>query len=431
MIKWIGDRAHAAGREHWSITVAGSFRLSDVQQDGKLDERVRKAWKVFRFNHPSIASTAGANTVDYLVPDAKALEQWTDETLDIVSDPNTTADTLFANFKPTPYITGHFLPHTGQFVLHAAHWRTDGYGGLQLLNAFFDALASNIDPATLPWGDEPARLVPSIEEVLELPEEPTPEIQAATAECLRSGAVVAGSIGLPYLGDLDTKPRGTHSIRRSLPESTTAAVLAACDARNLMPLSAVHASLAAANFIGSAASANGDGHYTSTMRFGLRPYLREPYNTAQSASALYSGSYMAKVDPGNSWEENAARYNELYTAGLSNEFLIARRQFAAQVLGMLEKTGSLGPPRSEVDMSSVDDAEKLVSPVHRSGGGVLEVDDINLGVECVARETYLFYWMFRGKIEFNLTYNEAFYEKASMEEVMNTIVDALKKGLQV
>ncbi|KAI1775063.1 hypothetical protein F4818DRAFT_417683 [Hypoxylon cercidicola] len=427
MIKGIGDKGHAAGREHWSITVLGAFTLSGSLQDGKLEERLRRAWQLLRFRHPSIASTADIDTVNYLVPDAEALEQWTDETLKIVSDPEATSESLFASFKPSPYITGYFLPHTQKFALHAAHWRTDGYGALQLLNAFFDALASDLDPAAPSWGDEPSRLVPSIEEVLELPEKATPEILAATAECLRSGALVAGSIGLPYLGDLDTKPGGTHRIRRSLAQTATTTILAACQSRGITPLSAVHASLAAANYAGSS-SANGAGHYTSTMRFSLRPYLKEPYNSAQYASALYTGSYMAKVPPSNSWEENAAEYNKLYTAGLSHEFLIARRQFAIQVQEMLNRTGNLGPPRSEVDISSVEDAEKLVSPLHRNGskgGGLLEVKDISLGLECLARETYLFFWTFKGKIEFNLVYNEAFYDKVSMEKVMDSVVEGL------
>ncbi|KAI0161027.1 hypothetical protein GGR52DRAFT_156927 [Hypoxylon sp. FL1284] len=435
MIKLLGDNAHPAGREHWSITVSGSFTMASSPSADGLGDRLRKAWMAFRFQHPSIASTAGADTVDYHVPDAKALEEWTNETLNIITDTAITVESLFATFKPSPYITGHFLAHTQQFVLHAPHWRTDGFGALQLLNAFFDALASELDPNTLPWGDEVARLVPSIEEVLELPEKATPEIQAATAECLRSGALVAGSIGLPYRADPDIKPGGTRSIRQSLAESTTAPVLAACDARNITPLSAVHASLAAANFAGgSPPSADGAGHYTSTMRFSLRPYLRAPYNSAQYASALYTGSYMAMVPPTSSWAENAARYSALYAAGLGRGFLIARRQFAVQVLEMLSRTGDLGPPRSEVDISSVDDAEKLVSPLHRSGGGdggVLEVNDISLGLECLAKETYLFFWIFRGKIEFNLVFNEAFYDEDAMRRIMDTVVAELEKGLNV
>ncbi|KAI1379522.1 hypothetical protein F4677DRAFT_442500 [Hypoxylon crocopeplum] len=434
MIKWIGDRAHPAGREHWSITAVGSFVLSGSVDDGSLFTKLRDSWMLLRFQHPSIASVAGTETLDYHVPNTGALEQWADETLNMVSGPSATAEDLIANLKPSPHVSGFFLPHTKQFILHTAHWRTDGYGALQLLNAFFEALASDLDPATVAWGDEPVRLVPSIEEVLELPEKATPEIQAATAECLKSGALVAGSIGLPYNGAPGIAPGGTRNIRRTISESATVSILSACEARGITPLSAVHASLAAANYAGSATSPNGSGHYTSTMRFSLRPYLKEPFNSAQYASALYTGSYMAKVPPSNSWQENAAQYNELYAASLGRGFLISRRQFATQILEILKRTGDLGPPRSEIDISSVDDAEKLVRRFyHRGGkdGEVLEVTDISLGIECLAKETYLFFWIFNGKIELNLFYNEAFYEKAFMEKNMDNIEGALKKGLQI
>ncbi|KAI2621282.1 hypothetical protein GGR54DRAFT_96437 [Hypoxylon sp. NC1633] len=429
MIKWIGDRAHATGREHWSITAVGSFTLSGSLNEGSLTAKLRNAWKLLRFQHPSIASTAGSDTLDYIVPQAEDLEQWTNETLRTIE---TTAEDLIADLKPSSYVAGYFLPHTTQFVLHTAHWRTDGYGALQLLNAFFEALVSDLDATDAAWGDEHIRLVPSIEEVLELPEKATPEIQAATAECLKSGALVVGSIGLPYNEAPGTTPRGTRSIRRTLSRLSTASILLNCASRNITPLSAVHASLASANYANCTSGPDGAGHYTSTMRFSLRPYLKEPFNSVQYASALYTGSYMAKVARTNSWEENAAQYNELYAAGLDRGFLISRRQFAIQISALLERTGDLGPPRSEVDISSINDADKLVKRVHHRGGreeDALEVTDINLALECLAKETYLFFWIFNDRIEFNLVYNEAFYEKTFMTEIMNAIEHALKQGL--
>ncbi|KAI1386658.1 uncharacterized protein F4822DRAFT_323317 [Hypoxylon trugodes] len=434
MIKWIGDRAHPTGREHWSVRAIGGFDLSGSLDDVDISSRLRKAWMLFRFQHPSIASTASTNSLDYIVPDAEALERWTDETLHVISEPGITADDLVANLKPSPYVTGYFIAHPKQFILHTAHWRTDGPGILQLLNAFFEAFVSELDPATVPWGNEPVRLAPSVEEVLELPQEPTPEIQAATAECLKSGALVAGSIGLPYHNDASIKPQGTRGVRRTLSKSITDSVLDACKARNLTPLSAAHASLAAANFVGCTSSPSEMGHYTSNMRFSLRPYLKEPFNSAQYASALYTGSYMAKVPPNNSWLENAEQYNTMYNAGLNHEFLIARRQFATQILAFLKRAGELGPPRSEIDISSVDDAEKLVQRIHRSGtqgGGSLKVKDISLGIECLAKESYLFFWTFAGKIELNLIFNEAFYDRDFMERIMEEIERSLKRELEV
>lgn len=442
MIKWIGERGHPMGREQWSITAVATFAFSRHLDDDVSFSRLGRAWAILRFTHPSIAATASTNTLDYRVPDLAMLHDWIGDTLHVISDLDANASDLIAALKPSPNVNGYFLPHAEQFIIHIAHWRTDGFGALQLLNAFFEALAADLDPATTVWGEEPARLSPCIEEVLELPVEPTDEIRVATAECLATVTHVAGSVGLPYRGDNTTKPAGTRGARRSLSVAASASILAACEARGLKPLSAVHASLAATNFKfasgGSSASEPvGKRHYTSTMRFSLRPYLRAPFNTAQHASALYTGGYFAAVEADASWRENAEQYDGLYSASLSRRFLLARRQYATQALdGMIRSAGSGGPVRSEIDISSVDDAEKLVVPVHHcrntdrdEGALELEVKDISLGVECLVRETYLFFWIYRGKIEFNLVYNEAFYDASYMETILDALENSLKSEL--
>lgn len=152
---------------------------------------------------------------------------------------------------------------------------------------------------------------------------------------------------------------------------------------------------------------------------------------------MYTGSYMAKVDHGISWQDIAARYNELYDAGLSHEFLIARRQFAIQALNMLQggRPGGRAPlVRSEIAISSVDNAENLVSPYHHGRGGCqldLEVREISLGIECLTEESYMFVWTFRGKMEFNLVHNEGFYKADFMEEIMDIVEGTLLLELQV
>jgi hypothetical protein len=468
MIKWIGDRSHSTGREHWSITAIGSFALrADAGGITELSPTtLRKAWMLLRFQHPSIAATANEDTVEYAVPDTTALLQWADETMNIVSNPEVTANNLVATLKPSPFIVGFFLPHTQQFVLHAAHWRTDGYGILHLLNAFFDGLASvlstspDADPAAaLAWGDEHARLAPAVEELLEIPATPTPAIRAAAAESLATTALAAGSVGLPWQRGAQ-QPGGTRGVRRSLAEPATKAVLAACEARGLRLRAAVHASLAAANLLGAEEdqqqlqpTERGDAsYYTSTMRFSLRPYIPGLSDgSPQHAAGLYTGGYFARVSSGQTWQEHAAQYEALYAAGLSSEFLLARRQYAVEALDRFQTAvaGARPPPRSEVDISTVDDAEELVTPARRianvyqeggeqgdndgrtDGKGVLEVRDVCLGVECLAQETYLFFWTFRGRIEFHLVYNEAFYEAADMAEIVAVVERVLLKELHV
>ncbi|KAK6078946.1 hypothetical protein SCUP234_05872 [Seiridium cupressi] len=425
MIKWIGDRAHAQGREQWSINAVGTLDFTEVPNE-ELFSCIRKAWALMRFNHPSIAATAFSDTLNYQVPDTAALRQWGNETLHIISEPSIDASDLIAGLKPSPFVTSYFILHTRQIILHTAHWRTDGFGALQLLNAFLEALTSNQATATIPWGEEAARLCPSIEDVLQLPVEATEEIKAATADCLATLRHVPGSVGLPYDGTQATKPRGTRGIRRSLSENNTELIVSACEERNITLLSAVHASLAAINLRFAARNVSdspNSGHYTSTMRFSLRPYLPAPFNTAQHASALYTGGYFAAVDPATGWREHATKYSSLYRVGLSHGFLISRRQYAATALNLMIQAAAAGPVRSEIDISSVDDAERLVTPIHHSNRGILDVEvkDISLGVECLAKETYLFCWTFRGNLEFNLVYNEAFYQKSVMETILDTL----------
>ncbi|KAK0713563.1 hypothetical protein B0T26DRAFT_677877 [Lasiosphaeria miniovina] len=437
MIKWIGDRALPAGREHWSVTAVGTFAVSSGSEplaSADLASRLRRAWALLRFQHPSIAAVAGPDTLDYFVPDAAALAQWADETLTVLAT-DTSASDVIARLQPSPYATGFFLPRTSQFVLHTSHWRTDGYGILHLLDAFFGAVASDTDTTILAWGDETARLAPSIEHVLRLPAQPTAAVTAETAACLATGRHIANSVGLPpkATATADTRPSGTRSVRHSIPADATSALLAACRAHDILPLAAAHAALAAANL---ATSPDGT-HYTSTMRFSLRAHLPPPYDGAAGAAGLYTGGYMARADRGEPWAAHAAMYDGLYRAGVSDGFVQARREYAVQALRVVSQGAGL--LRSEVDMSSVEDVDGIVEMRHGTGvgtgtgtGGVcVEVRDVSLGVECLAREAYLFYWIFRGKMEFDLVYNEAFYEGLFMEGFLDVLVGELKKGLGV
>lgn len=440
-IKAIGDRAHASGREHWSITCKASFKLTEPLKNGDVDfsTRLRHAWKALRFEHPSIASIAEERTLNYVVPDSHTLDRWADETF-FVHEGKISADDLIASFKPTPYVTAHYLSESSELILHTAHWRTDGFGALQLLNAFFAAFVASPDredPANLPWGQEVIRLVSSIEQVLDLPIEPTQEMRTAANHYISTLVHTKGAVGVSFLGDKSTLPSGTRSARLRLSQSTTEAIFEACKARGIRVLAAVHASVAAITYAGAPPDSK-HKHYTSTMRFSLRPHLPDPYNTPRSASALYTGGYMVKVTASQSWSENAKKYNNEYDRGVTKEFLLARRQYALNVQDLMRNNMNIaieGPPPSEVDISSVDDAELLVSPIHKlrdgEAGGALEILDVSIGVETLTRQMYCFVWTFRNQMEFNLVYNEAFYDSAFPAQLLAKLKEVLEKELQI
>lgn len=173
------------------------------------------------------------------------------------------------------------------------------------------------------------------------------------------------------------------------------------------------------------------------MRLSLRPYLKSPYNGAEYSAALYTGSHMARVDPRTPWQNTAAFYDHLYRDGLKPEFLIARRQFAVQALEMMQSGGPGGkvlPARSEIDISSVDDAETFIAPVIQEKGGdglKVEVMDVALGLECQAKESFLLFWVFRGRIEFHLVYNEAFHGEELMTRALDIVTSTLEKELHI
>nr|AGN71624.1 hypothetical protein 2382 [Monascus pilosus] len=432
-IKSIGDRAHPLGREHWSVTVQARFKTSDALQEGqKRVPELRKAWKMMRFAHPSIASIANAETLDYYVPSSADLEDWMQQTFFVVEE-DTSSQRYIAGLQPSPYLTAHYLVRTSELTLHTAHWRTDGFGAMQLVNAFFEAFAGldDRDSIDLPWGQEVARLVPSIEEVLDLPEEATPEIKAATAECMATLSLTRGAAGVSYQGDLTTLPAGTHSVQVRLSQSETKAIEEACRARGISMLSAIHASIAATTYAGASAEAKSKP-YTSTMRFNLRPYVPAPYSSPAYASALYTGGYMIQVPATHSWTENVREYNSAYRRGLSKGFLRARREYALNVQELLEKNISTdGPPPSEVDISSINDAELLVHPVYHGKLGDVEILDVSIGVETLTRQLYCFVWTFRGQLGFNLVYNEAYYNFTTATVLLDTLKNVLLTELGI
>lgn len=427
-IKFIGDRAHQMGREHWSVTAGAQFTLNKALAPSELESKCLGAWRSLRFDHPSIACTADGDELSYLVVPEDSVTSWAKETL-VVHDCGATADDITAALKPTRYTTAHLLPGEGRVLIHFAHWRTDGYGALQLVNAFLDNLcrAATGEDRTLPWGEEVRRLTPSIEEVLGLPLEATPDILDATRNCMKTLGYTKGAVGVALTGGTHTAaaPAGTRSARLSLNKIDTAAVLDACRARSISLVSAVHASCAALTRL-EAAPDHRHKHYASTMRFSLRPHLPRPYCTAGSAAALYTGGYMARAEASQPWLVTAQQYERAYRTGITAEFLQCRRQYAVQVLRVLQQNPPPpDPPQSEVDISSVGDAEELVFPQHAHGGTVLDVQDVSIGVETLTRQTYCFVWTFRGRLELGLVYNEAYYAPERAVRMVQTLRDIL------
>jgi hypothetical protein len=435
-IKFIGDRAHPVGREQWSVVAAGTLKLNrtgDPKIGGNLNaDVVQLAWENLRFQHPSIACRTKGEILSYTVGSESVIEDWLNESFFIVQDPAITLNDVIANLRPSPVATIHFLEQTSQVVIGTAHWRTDGYGAFHLLNGLFSALASALDSAQgigkLAWGSEVGRLVPTLEFALELSLDASEEILHTCKRYLATGASLVGSVGLASPVEPVTRPRGTRHVSLALPSNTTKQLMEKCSTHGVSVYSAVHAAVAAAVYTG-ASPQDHQKHYTSTIRLNPRPFLPWPYNTAAGASALYTGGYLFPVPAGQPLLARAKAYEAEYNSGVSEDFLRSRRAYARLALEYLRKLTGPPPQSSNVDVSFVRDADKIVSPAYKTRAGDLEVVDLSLGVNTLTRQPYCFFWVFNGALQLQLWFNESFYDVNTAAEILQVVHDNLVSEL--
>ena len=427
-IKMVGDPGHAIGREHWAINSIASIETKGTLVE-TITSQLRCAWAHLRFQHPSLAAYPDGENLVYKVPTPEELRKWIESTFRVVYDAQSAAE-LIRTFKPEASATLTFVPKTGELLGHTAHWRTDGIGVLLLLDALLKLVIEPDlgDPAALPWGEEASRLAPSVEDAANVPAEADKEQKALGQACVDTFALAGGAVGIPFLPQ--SIPRGTVSATAILSATDTKLVVEAAKKKNISVTSAVHASVAVANW-NLADNDRKNQHYTSTVRFSLRPYLPEPFSTPAYASGLYTTGWMEKVEPTKSWKEIAAYFHDFYKRGISTKFLEAHREYAKGLGDMLRSLPPDLSPASDVDISSIGVAENLIGQEYGSDERGIVVKTVSVGVEILTPQAVCFVWTFRNQLNFNVVYNEAFHEDEQMQKFVETVKSVLLSQLAV
>ena len=438
-IKLVGEMGPQPDRENWAVNSTATVIPVGSLASSDLAAHFRRAWGHMRFQHPSLASevTPDNKSLIYTVPaDGTVLDAWVSQTFSVANEAQSSAD-VFSSFKTSPYAKLVYIPRSSELLIHSVHWRIDGIGSMLLLDALLTIAAKPsplADPASLAWGTEVVRLVPTIEDAASVPVEPTPEIKERAAAIVGTFALTVGAVGIPYLGDASTQPAGTRSVAIKLSPATTEKVLAACKARGVTVTSAVHASVAGANYA-LADEAVRDRHYASTIRFTLRPHLREPYSTPVSASGLYTTGWMHRVEAQSSWAERLQSYQNEYRKGITRDFLDAHREYALQVVAALRSLPKPAagdpPPPSYVDISNIGIVEKFVNRDYGTPEAGFQVKAVSLGVELLSPPCCIYVWTFRDQLNLSATYNEAYHSADQMSRFVDTVKSLLLEGLGV
>lgn len=431
MIKMIGDGGQMAGKDVWSIAVTALF-TANLETSKPLVQVLKDGWRALRFHHPSIATTATIDSINYFVPHSDELEQWVDETFVVLDGEEESLSHVISNLTPRRYATCYYLQKQGGIVLHLSHWRTDGIGAFHLVGAFFAAAAEHAscgDPLELDWVHETSRLVPSVEEVLDLPRTPTEPIQQATNVYLETLSNNKGALGVPSThpdseDDGKAPQKGTRAVDLHLIKTQTAQMLTACIRFGIHIESAVHASVTAAAYA-IAEPTSRHKHHSSTLRHSLRPNLPTPYDGVPGAAGLFTAGYVVKVPASNSWLENARHYESEYDKRATPDLLCSRRQYAVVMKGILANVVPPNPPPSGLDMSWIPDAESLVRRKYSNGAQILEIQEIGIGVDVLSRHIYVFGWIFGGQLSLRLVCNGIFYGEDFAENVLERVKDSL------
>ncbi|KAK8030027.1 hypothetical protein PG993_011318 [Apiospora rasikravindrae] len=436
-IKIVGDAGLQLPhkREHWAINYTATIAPKGSFESADLVAHFRRAWAHLRFQHPSLAADVAPapndDSLTYTVPaDGAALDAWVDQTFTVAADASSSAEVI-PTFQPTPFAKLVWIPRSGELLGHTSHWRTDGVGALLLLDAFL-ALASDSqlsDPSSLAWGTEIERLAPCVEDAAAMPTESTPELKERGAAAVGTFAHAAGAIGIPSLGDAATLPAGTRSASLTFDKEESKRIIAACKQLGVSVTTAAHASVAGANYALADGAERVKKHYTSTVRFALRPYLPAPYSTPAFAAGLYTTGWMKRVEPHMSWAERLQSYADDYKKGITRDFLDSHREYALQLGALIRSLKPDGTPPSDMDISSIGVADKMVRSFYGTPEAGFEVKAVGVGVEILSRQGTTFVWTFRDQLSLSVNYNESFHSDEQMEEFIRTVRSQLLKGL--
>ncbi|KAJ6137171.1 hypothetical protein N7471_003657 [Penicillium samsonianum] len=445
-IKLVSDPGHPLGREHWAINYTatisprGEFAALSGSPD-LLPTLIRYSWLHLRFQHPSLAAHPDSNSnVIYTVPESTdALSGWASQTFTVEADAQS-ANEVIPTIAPAADAQLYYVPQSSELLLHTAHWRMDGVGGLLLLGQLVDLMVSHADTLlsgklldpfdSFHWGSEVARLAPPVEEAGNMPLTANDEQKAVAHGAVGTFALAVGALGVPYTGDASSVPSGTRAAELKFSPATTSAAVSAAKARGVGITAAVHASLATVNFRHAIDEHQGR-HYTSTIKQSLRPYLPEPYSTPAAAAGLYTSGWLVQVDPSGIWEENARLYQAEYEKGISSEYLQAHREYASILVELIKNLPTPTEPPSDIDISSMGIMEKYLEREYGTPERGFGITHAGVGVEILSRQGVVFMWTFRDQLTLRLVYNEAFHTLGQMMEFLHDIQADVLKQLRV
>ncbi|KAI4150137.1 MAG: hypothetical protein L6R39_002332 [Caloplaca ligustica] len=396
------------GREHWSITAAIRLELGLQLTNGGILQALRKAWLAVRHDFPQIACILEGDRKVYTVPTDEEIVFWLDKTF-IVEAPGTTSQDLFANFRPSPLASLHWLPGSSEMVVHTSHWRIDGIGFLIFLDRLINAVCK---PREVVFGSEAKNLSPSLEQAANIPQQITPGLEEAAETLFNEYVTNLPTLGLLYCTQSTSStllPGPTRRQTLTLDPEATTEIIVACKSRGISVTAAVHAAVVVATQSNAPKELLGR-KYTSFCATNLRPYLDPPYDSQDHPVALYFTGLPVALPPASFStlsQKMQAIYGRSFSRATSNLLDILAAYTRRTTSLMTQAPPPEMPVPSEPNVNSLGVVDRYLQTSY--GEGELRIIDLWLAVEMLTKQLEVYVWTYQGKMQLSACYNEAFY----------------------
>ncbi|KAI1763383.1 hypothetical protein GGR53DRAFT_370618 [Hypoxylon sp. FL1150] len=373
------------------------------------------------------------------------------------------ATALFSHLRPAATATCYWLPKSNEVVLRTSHWRIDGVGMVKLGHEFLTGVVDVVKlgpelaldvymrrpPVDPPIGPTLEALARRNEPDYTRSEDP---VLAAAADALVSEFIRGvPSIGLPTrTGSHSSPPGNSLRVAVTLGVATTAKITATCRERKLKVTSVVHAALvrATAKYPQHPLSKS----YAAFVPMDLRRSLTstvgpESRNDSRVTGLYFSGLPVCIEDvlgtnrkTPKDFETISHDLDVTYSKDLMNfwksddgrtvSLLDVAESFLRRTTALLTAPLPEGlPPVQTPDLSSLGKMDAVMQNSYEVGDGTgIEVENCWLGTEMQNRCVQFHVWSWKGEMTLAACFNDSFYEKPFVIEVLGEVIKELLAG---
>ena len=413
----MGSIGRPYGREFGFLTIIMKIDFGGADP---IDS-ARNAWLAIRQKYPSLASSIDGHKRVYRTASDLEIQSWLEETF--ITYPERSSDQgaqhLRLNLRPNKRSQLHVLPQSREILLHTGHDVIDGHSMLFFIDSFLEGIKDS--PQDLTFGGEAVNLPPPLSLAANVT--PATSMQQTQVKNNFNNWFAA----LPWLSlravNTEQPPGNTITQMEKFTTAETKAIITAAKAKGLTPTHVFEA--AAILAVAALDPESGGKSYGSCGIFSMRqqcvPRWREsviPYLTL-----------LPMVIKPTCFEETATQLKAYYAdpkADVQNFVSLVEPTF--QTFAEMGATYTVPPGDNQmISMSSIGRFEPVLRSVH----GTVKLDDLWLMYETPNAVVNSFLWTRVGVMNWQVVYNEVYYEEETIAKWISTTKRILFEGLEI